>query len=67
MAGVVAAMLNLNDKVAKALVVGPKWLGPLADHAGFAMLPFGLLVVFLILVGGEVLLRSGPRRGATTS
>ena len=60
-AGVVAALLGLNERMAKAMVnTGPAWLRAHADSDGFAMLPFALLAVFLILVGGERLLRSKP-------
>jgi len=60
-AGVVAALLGLNERMAKAMVnTGPAWLRAHADSDGFAMLPFALLAVFLILVGGEKLLRSKP-------
>ena len=58
-AGVVAALLGLNERMAKAMVnTGPAWLRAHADSDGFAMLPFALLAVFLIFVGGEKLLRS---------
>jgi len=44
--------------------VGPKLLGSLAGSDGFALIPFGILVIFLLLVGSERLLRSRTSSGS---
>lgn len=55
--GVIAQAIQLKWNIAEA----GKWLGSLAESDTFALLPFVLLAVFLALVGGEKLLRSGSR------
>jgi putative OPT family oligopeptide transporter len=59
-AGILAALIQAKSEWAKACNLGPAWLGALADADGFALLPFGLLTAFLILVGAEKLLRAAP-------
>ncbi len=52
-AGIIVALLTMNPDRAKLLDRGSQWLGPLAENPGFAMLPFGLLVVLLLIVGSR--------------
>ncbi len=49
-AGITAAVLGLWYNLA----VGPRWLPDLAEQDSFALVPFGLLVAVLLLVGGEI-------------
>jgi putative OPT family oligopeptide transporter len=58
-AGIVAALVPIIAET--DIAVGPKWLGSLATQDGFALIPFGILVILLLLVGGEKWLRA---RGA---
>jgi uncharacterized oligopeptide transporter (OPT) family protein len=53
-AGIVAALISLKVNLA----IGPRLLGPLAESNLFAAVMFGLLGVFLVLVGSERLLRA---------
>jgi hypothetical protein len=53
-AGIVAALLSLKVNLA----IGPRLLGPLAESNLLAAVMFGLLGVFLVLVGSERLLRA---------
>ncbi len=55
-AGIVAALVPIitGANIAK----GPEWLGALATQDGFALIPFGILVILLLLVGSEKLLRT---------
>lgn len=53
-AGIVAAMLSIKYKALEK--IGPAWLGDLAQSPGFSALTFGVLTVFLLLVGSGKLL-----------
>jgi putative OPT family oligopeptide transporter len=52
-AGILVALLTMSESRAKALDVGAAWLGKLAADPGFALLPFGVLVVCLFLIGAK--------------
>jgi len=62
--GIVVALLYLHEGLAAALPIGPRHIGRWAESDAIAVLPFGLLVLFLLLVGGEKLLRTAPRQDA---
>lgn len=53
-AGIVGALISLKVNLA----IGPRILGPLAASNLFAAVMFGLLSVFLVLVGAERLLKA---------
>jgi uncharacterized oligopeptide transporter (OPT) family protein len=53
-AGIVAALISLKVNLA----IGPRLVGSLAESNLFAAVMFGLLSVFLVLVGAERLLRA---------
>jgi len=65
-AGIVAALILASDSLAKRFVVGPRWLGALATSDAFALIPFGALLVLLLLIGGEKLLRASPQPGRSS-
>jgi putative OPT family oligopeptide transporter len=59
-AGIVVAVLA---GVGCNLAIDPQTLGKFPEKDAFALLPFGLLVVFVLLVGSEKLLRSRASGG----
>jgi hypothetical protein len=54
-AGIVAAVMGIKWK---GIAVGPKWFGEWAGSESFAMIPFGILVLFLLLVAAGKLLKT---------
>jgi putative OPT family oligopeptide transporter len=62
--GIAVALISINAEVARAMNIGTQWLGELADADSFALLPFGVLVAILLLVGAGWILRS-PAGGAS--
>jgi putative OPT family oligopeptide transporter len=50
-AGIIVALLTMDPDHAKWLDRGQRWLGSLSESAGFAMIPFGILVALLLYVG----------------
>ncbi len=56
-AGIVVALLTIRPGMSARLDKGAEWLGRLAESPGFALTMFGVLTVFLLLVGGGWLMR----------
>ncbi len=57
-AAIMVAMLAVNSDWQTKLDVGKKWLGPLAESNMLPLVPFGIMMLLLILVGADKLLRS---------
>lgn len=62
-AGIGTALVLANQTLAGNVILGPKLLGHLSEANGFAVIPFALLVLFLLLVGSGRVLSERRRAG----
>ena len=57
-AAIIVAMLAVAPEWEKWLNVGAKWLPELAASNAFPLIPFGIMLLLLVLVGADKILRS---------